>query len=79
MRTLAIIGAALCGLALSTSVQARDYLPKKFWGSWCVTESATGGGSPRFWVYSRSKVGCDGPTSGSLAVGGYDLERQPHG
>jgi hypothetical protein len=58
MTKLAIIGAALCGLA-STSAQAADYLPKKFWGKWCVTESATGGGSPRFWVYSRSQAECD--------------------
>ena len=55
MRKLLAIGSALCALS-GTPVHAADVtgLPKELWGKWCATESATGGGSPRFWQYART-------------------------
>ena len=53
MRAL-LIGAALAGSLIS--VQAAELsLPKELHGKWCAASTATGGGSPRFWEYERSK------------------------
>jgi hypothetical protein len=47
-------------LLTTMSAYATDSsLPKEYWGKWCVVGSTTGGGSPRFWSYSRSRKECD--------------------
>jgi len=55
--------ALLAGTAMllaTVSAHAADVsLPKEYWGKWCVAGSTTGGGSPRFWGYSRSRKECD--------------------
>jgi hypothetical protein len=42
-------------LLVTASAHAADVsLPKEYWGKWCASGSTTGGGSPRFWQYSRT-------------------------
>ena len=42
-------------MAMTVSEPVGISLPKKLHGKWCATDTATGGGSPRFWEYERSK------------------------
>jgi hypothetical protein len=75
MKTMLLAGITL--LLMATSAHAAEKrLPKKFGGKWCVTGSATGGGSPRFWLYSRLQAECDAqdmPKSwrGTVTIGPY--------
>jgi hypothetical protein len=59
MKTLLLAGIAVLSLTTGTAHAAEKRLPKAFWGKWCVMSSATGGGSPRVWEYSRSRAECD--------------------
>jgi len=45
--------------ANASGAQAADRLPTGYLGGWCAVGSATGGGSPRVWSYSRSRAECD--------------------
>jgi hypothetical protein len=54
-----LIGAALCGLVSTAQAAEKIGLPKEFQGKWCAVSSTTGGGSPRFYSYTRTDCGND--------------------
>jgi hypothetical protein len=76
--------ALLAGTAIlltTVSANAADIsLPKEYWGKWCVVGSTTGGGSPRFWEYSRSRAECDAADipkdwrSQDMTIGPYSMD-----
>ena len=71
--------AALSVLSASAYADEKG-LPKEFWGKWCVKGSATGGGSPRFMYYSRSRAECDAQDipkqwrDGDMTLGPYRMD-----
>jgi hypothetical protein len=57
---LALVLTAPAAAHARTPTHAADVagLPKELWGKWCATATTTGGGSPRFWEYTRSTRSC---------------------
>jgi len=59
MKTFTALTLLLLVTANASGAHAADRLPEEYLGKWCAVGSATGGGSPRVWSYSRSRAECD--------------------